>query len=119
MLRWRPPPHHVTVEAAARIVGLTPRTLYNAIAAGRLPAVRHDGVTHVDRETLLEAPLLQIGAAARRIGRCRKTLRRWIEAGRLHAHISAGGRRFVALAALRRAAAASPHSPSPGSHHRR
>ena len=94
---------------AARIIGLTRRTLYNAASGGRLSTVKVNDILHVGKRELLEAPLLQLGDAGKRVHRCHKTMQRWVEAGRLQAFRSSGGRRFVSLNALRRAAQQSAH----------
>ena len=55
-----------------------------------------------------DVPRLRLGAAAKQLGVSPDTLRRWADAGRIHARLTPGGQRTVSQADVTRMAANPP-----------
>lgn len=79
----------MTLDSAAEWLGLTRRSLERFEQRGLLDFERVEGRVYVEMEELMTAKLLTIGRAARLVGRCWRTAKRWTDQGRLTVHYPA------------------------------
>ena len=79
----------ITLSNAAVLLNLTRRSVARFEERGLLDFERIGGRLYVDLDEVMSAPLLTRGRAAKVVGRCWRSAKRWTDEGRLTVHYPA------------------------------